>query len=166
MILELLLTPVLLVSPVVPDSQPDYKANARLEVFIIDNLDEQLVVPYRDVRTATMNQRLRDIDFVGAAIHTETYAIPEVWLRLAICESGMSHKPRWDYNGKSGFDGGIQFYPQTWTAFRIDGYPEHAWQATVQQQIAVGRLVAKEQGAGAWPTCTAKLRISTRELLQ
>lgn len=96
----------------------------------------------------------------------EIQPVQDVWQQLAVCESGMSGQPRWDYNGSSGFDGGIQFHPGTWTAFKPSGYPNYAWQATPYQQIQVGKLVAAQQGAGAWPSCTAKLGISTEDLLQ
>lgn len=88
-----------------------------------------------------------------------------VWERLAVCESGMNGVPRWDYNGNSGFDGGIQFHPGTWTAYKPSDYPDYAWQATPYQQIQVGRVVAEDQGAGAWPSCTAKLGIDTWSLV-
>jgi hypothetical protein len=98
--------------------------------------------------------------------HTEpAMQVPEVWRSLAMCESGMSGSPRWDYNGSSGFDGGIQFLPQTWTAFKPDSFPRYAFQATPYEQITVGKLVAEVQGAGAWPSCTSSLGISTYELL-
>ena len=78
-----------------------------------------------------------------------------VWDRLAQCESGG----RWSYNGGSGYDGGLQFAPSTWTAYKPAGYPAYAWQASRSQQIAVAEKVKAAQGWGAWPACTRKLGI-------
>lgn len=76
-----------------------------------------------------------------------------VWHRLARCESSG----RWDYDGPSGYDGGLQFHPDTWARYAPAGYPQYAWQATVAQQIEVGRRVQAVQGWGAWPACSRKL---------
>lgn len=76
-----------------------------------------------------------------------------VWYRLAKCESGL----RWDYNGPSGYDGGLQFHPNTWTRWKISGYPTYAWQASAAQQIEVGKRLQRAQGWGAWPACAKKL---------
>lgn len=87
----------------------------------------------------------------------EPETVPEPWHSLAVCESGMNGVPRWDYNGGSGFDGGLQHSPGTWTAFKPDGYPDFAWQATPEQQVAVATRVQAEQGWNAWPSCSRKL---------
>ena len=76
-----------------------------------------------------------------------------VWARLAECESGG----RWNYNGSVIYDGGLQFHPQTWTAYRSRNMPRYAWQATPYQQIIAARRVKKAQGWGAWPSCSRKL---------
>jgi Transglycosylase-like domain len=76
-----------------------------------------------------------------------------VWDRLASCESGQT----WNYNGPSGFDGGLQFHPGTWSAYKLPGYPRYAWQATREMQIRVAERVLAAQGWGAWPACSAKL---------
>lgn len=76
-----------------------------------------------------------------------------VWARLAACESNGT----WSYNGSVIFDGGLQFHPQTWSAFRLKGYPRYAWQATPAQQIRVARLVQREQGWRAWPVCSRRI---------
>lgn len=83
--------------------------------------------------------------------------VDPVWDALAVCESGMGGVPRWDYNGSSGFDGGLQFHPKTWSAFRPQGHPEYAWQATREQQVEVAKKVREAQGWNAWPTCARKL---------
>jgi hypothetical protein len=76
-----------------------------------------------------------------------------IWDALSLCEAGG----RWAYNGSSGFDGGLQFHPSTWTQYRLPGYAEHAYEATRAQQIAVARRVLGEQGWQAWPVCSRKL---------
>lgn len=76
-----------------------------------------------------------------------------VWYDLAQCESGG----RWDYNGSSGYDGGLQFHPDTWRRNKPAGYPAYAYQASPQQQIEVGKAVQRRAGWGAWPSCARKL---------
>lgn len=78
-----------------------------------------------------------------------------VWDSIAQCESGGD----WSINTGNGFSGGLQFHPQTWTAFGGGEYSPTAAGATREQQIAVGEKVQAAQGWGAWPACTAKLGI-------
>ena len=74
-----------------------------------------------------------------------------VWDRLALCESGG----RWDYNGGSGYDGGLQFSPATWNAMQT-GYA-FAWQAPREIQIAAAQKLQARSGWGQWPACARKL---------
>ena len=74
-----------------------------------------------------------------------------VWDRLALCESGG----RWDYNGSSGYDGGLQFSPATWNAMQT-GYA-FAWQAPREIQIAAAQKLQARSGWGQWPACARKL---------
>ncbi len=67
------------------------------------------------------------------------------WDRVAACESGG----RWNYNGGSGFDGGLQFLPSTWRAMGGTRYAPYAHQATRLQQIAV----ASTMSLSNWPVC-------------
>jgi murein DD-endopeptidase MepM/ murein hydrolase activator NlpD len=76
-----------------------------------------------------------------------------IWDALSLCEAGG----RWAYDGSSGFDGGLQFHPDTWTAYRLPAYPERAYEATRDQQIAVARRVLASQGWQAWPVCSRRL---------
>lgn len=78
-----------------------------------------------------------------------------VWDRLATCESGGD----WSYNGPSGYDGGLQFHPGTWTSSGGGQFAPFAWQATREQQITIAeRLLAASGGRfSAWPGCRAKL---------
>jgi hypothetical protein len=98
-----------------------------------------------------------------------------VWDRLADCESGNwidggrsfeAGSARWWWAkpgtqvppwGTTIHHGGLQFHPSTWSAYRLDGYPQYAYDATREQQIAVAERVLSAQGWGAWPTCARKL---------
>ena len=76
-----------------------------------------------------------------------------VWSKLAECESNGD----WDYNGSSGYDGGLQFLPQTWNSNKPRGFPRYAWQATPKQQIKVAKLLQRRAGWGQWPACSSRL---------
>lgn len=84
---------------------------------------------------------------------------------MAECESGGN----WAKHGYH--EGGLQFHPDTWTAYvaagksyALAGYPAHAYDATREQQIVVAIRVRdgvkdssdpylNAQGYGAWPHC-------------
>lgn len=104
-------------------------------------------------------------------------ATPErsVWDRLAECESGnwvdggasfVKGSARW-YWGRPGTEvppwgtrihhGGLQFHPDTWMWLAPEGFPEYAYDATREQQIAVAERVLETQGWRAWPVCSRKL---------
>ncbi|MFK8025794.1 MAG: transglycosylase family protein, partial [Ilumatobacter sp.] len=87
---------------------------------------------------------------VSAAPEAE---IEQVWLDLAECESNQ----RWDYNGPSGYDGGLQFLPATWVGVGGRDFAEFAWQATPLEQVTVAKRLLEIQGWGAWPACSRKL---------
>lgn len=76
-----------------------------------------------------------------------------VWDRLANCESSGN----WHYNGGSGFDGGLQFLPSTWTAYGGGKYARYAYQATREEQIAIAKKVLAAAGWQSWPACSSKL---------
>lgn len=74
---------------------------------------------------------------------------PVDWIAIADCESGG----RWNYNGSSGYDGGLQFLPSTWTAvMRRSGYGfgAYAWQATASEQIAAAEFLIGPMHANPW----------------
>lgn len=75
------------------------------------------------------------------------------WGKLAGCESGR----RWKYNGRSGFDGGLQFLPRTWRVFKPEGYPRFAYLATPKMQVHVAKRVLRRQGKRAWPVCSRRI---------
>jgi Transglycosylase-like domain len=102
----------------------------------------------RHAREATI-RRLRHT----VTLHAHTDLIPGVWLALAWCES----RQRWTHNGSSGFDGGLQFHPDTWSRYRRRFEPPYAYQASPLLQVSVARRVLAAEGWHAWPTCARKL---------
>jgi hypothetical protein len=91
------------------------------------------------------------------------------WDRLAECESGewvnggesfIEGSARWDYGinftheGYEQFQGGLNFHPGTWDAYRDADMPDHAGNATREQEIVVAERVLADQGWEAWPRCS------------
>ncbi len=76
------------------------------------------------------------------------------WDALAQCESGGD----WSINTGNGYSGGLQFHPNTWSAFGGSG---SAHTASRSEQIAVAERVLAGQGWGAWPACSSKLGLSS-----
>jgi len=84
-----------------------------------------------------------------------------VWDRLVACEApgrgwrygapGVGIDPGYPY------EGGPNFLPSTWRAYKDPGMPLHAYDATREQQIAVAERVLADQGWQAWPVCSRKL---------
>jgi hypothetical protein len=105
----------------------------------------------QSLRSAT---RINNAHTVGApADPTSAIEHYDIWVRLAVCESGS----RWDYNGSSGYDGGLQFSPRTWTAMGGGEFAPYAWQASMVEQMVVAERTLDAQGWGAWPTCARRL---------
>ncbi|MHA6798198.1 transglycosylase family protein [Bounagaea algeriensis] len=75
------------------------------------------------------------------------------WDTLAQCESSGD----WSANTGNGYYGGLQFDPNTWSAFGGSEYAANAHQATREQQIEIAEKVLSAQGPNAWPGCTAKV---------
>ncbi len=99
----------------------------------------------------------------------ETTTERSVWDRLADCESGewvnggesfIEGSARWDYGinfaheGYEQFQGGLNFHPGTWDAYRDPDMPDHAGNASREQEIIVAERVLASQGWGAWPVCS------------
>lgn len=94
------------------------------------------------------------------------------WERLADCESGRWTKDgdpepdsaRWDYgldfDHDDNFQGGLNFHPATWDAYRDPDMPEHAGRATPVEEIQVAERVLEEQGWDAWPVCSEKMDLT------
>lgn len=87
-----------------------------------------------------------------------------IWDRLADCESGewdrhgrpIPGTRRWD-DRRGGYEGGLHFAPGTWDGFRPADFPDAAYLASREQQIAVAHRVLAAQGWGAWPVCSRKV---------
>ena len=79
-------------------------------------------------------------------------ATAKQWDALAQCESGG----RWNLDTGNGFYGGLQFSGGTWRAYGGGAFAPTANKATREQQISIAAKVAKDQGWGAWPTCSRK----------
>ena len=75
------------------------------------------------------------------------------WDQLAECESGGD----WSINTGNGYEGGLQFNPQTWQAHGGSG---SASDASREEQIAVAENVLDNQGWGAWPSCSQQIGAS------
>lgn len=74
---------------------------------------------------------------------------PASWEATLECESSGD----WAYNGPSGYDGGLQFDPGTWSGHAPEGYPAHAYEATPGQQVHVAELVLASHASDPWPNC-------------
>lgn len=105
------------------------------------------------------------------------------WVQVAQCETGGQQigvtlpsirQINWRYNGKSGYDGALQFSSTTWTSNihrvparkltrhqrlqRARGVYHHAWAAPAAVQILTAetlRMRPDSTGLGNWPTCGA-----------
>jgi cell wall-associated NlpC family hydrolase len=75
------------------------------------------------------------------------------WDRVARCESGGD----WAIDTGNGYQGGLQFAPETWSSNGGGEYAPAAHLATRDQQIAVAERVLAHQGPGAWPVCGGPL---------
>lgn len=101
----------------------------------------------------------------------DTAIDPEVWDRVADCESGdwdadgvpRPGSARWDYGLEFDhgdiFQGGLNFHPDTWDAFREPDMPEHAGHASRVQEIEVAEQVLEAQGWQAWPVCSEMMDV-------
>lgn len=101
----------------------------------------------------TTKQPVDRLERVG----TRTLEGDTVWDALARCESSG----RWDVvrvvNSRISYHGGLQFDARTWAAYRPEGFPALASEASREQQIEVAELVLARQGWGAWPACARRL---------
>lgn len=122
-----------------------------------------------EARIALIAESVREI------MDEPTFVVEEPWASLADCESGNwidggrdfeEGSARWDWAapwmdlppwGTTIHHGGLQFHPATWSWVApdvLEDPPEFAYEATVQQQVAVAEEVQRRQGWGAWPVCS------------
>ena len=76
-------------------------------------------------------------------------ATVEQWDQVAACESGGD----WQINTGNGYQGGLQFSPETWAGHGGTQYAPSADQATKEQQIEIAEHGLASPGAGAGPNC-------------
>lgn len=110
----------------------------------------------------------RELREVRAELERRRTAIPSTWARLADCETGGDRTGRppwravWDYNGSSGFDGGLQFAPSTWrsaamlhdpTGRLLARYP-FAYLAPARVQVDVAATWLAATSWKQWPSCS------------
>jgi hypothetical protein len=91
-----------------------------------------------------------------AVAGTANAAPASTWDKLAKCESGGN----WKINTGNGFYGGLQFSHRTW---RGHGGQGMAHQASRTEQIKVAERVLASQGWKAWPACSKKLGLRSRD---
>jgi len=77
----------------------------------------------------------------------------KTWNRLAKCESGG----RWHINTGNGYYGGLQISSGTWRAFGGKRLASNAHKATKREQVRVAKRIKREQGWGAWPSCSRRI---------
>lgn len=146
MIAELALTAVLLDDPI-----EEALAYADHVEHFVTQWEADLAA---DEEAQEAAQAARAADATDISRSAPRVADTSIWYRLASCESGQ----RWGYNGSSGFDGGLQFDPSTWAANAPADYPDFAYLATAEQQIAVAEdVLAASSWEQQWPTCSAEL---------
>lgn len=77
------------------------------------------------------------------------------WLLVGACETGggLIEAIQWDYNGPSGFDGGLQFLPSTWLAFGGAEFAPFAWGASPEEQMIVAERTRAGSASDPWPNC-------------
>lgn len=112
------------------------------------------------LRTKTARIATKALGTTGAAVallfagaSAATAAPDSTWDALAQCESGGN----WSTNTGNGYQGGLQFSPETWAAYGGQG---SAADASRDQQIAVAERVLEGQGWGAWPSCSKQVGAS------
>lgn len=79
-----------------------------------------------------------------------------VWDKLAQCEATGN----WAINTGNGFYGGVQFDRGTWLRWGGGKYAPTANLASREEQIDIARKTLKQQGWGAWPSCSSRLGLS------
>jgi hypothetical protein len=74
--------------------------------------------------------------------------------RLAHCESSGNWAARGSY------EGGLQFMNSTWLGYGGGEFAPHAYDATREQQIEIGRRLWRERGWSPWPHCSEAMGLS------
>ncbi|MCZ8381267.1 transglycosylase family protein [Mycobacterium sp. CPCC 205372] len=99
---------------------------------------------------------LAQVQRVGAKPGTQVPPVSNsaTWDALASCESSGN----WAINTGNGFYGGVQFTQSTWVGHGGLRYAPRADLATREEQIAIAEVTRANQGWGAWPVCSTRVR--------
>lgn len=117
--------------------------------------------PMTDPKPDISLQGLADNPPLVVEVLPEPGGIPEPWRSLGECESAGDPST----NTGNGYSGLLQWHRTSWARWKDADDPEHAWQASWQQEVAAGeRYVAAEQaegrgGYGPWPACADRLSL-------
>lgn len=135
-------------------------AEARYVPYMSGPMYALPTVEPEEVHTHVVPTPAPEVSTEQPAATDDAVQAPGIWDQLAKCETPPNGE--WDYGphsdwGSKLFHGGLQFHPDTWTAYRRPTDPDFAYQASRSQQIAVAERVLAEQGWEAWPTCSRKL---------
>ena len=68
--------------------------------------------------------------------------------RLAQCESSGN------WSARGSYEGGLQFMNSTWLAYGGGEFAQHAYDASREQQIEIGRRLWRARGWSPWPHCS------------
>jgi len=104
-------------------------------------------------RPATIARGTKESASGATGASAPAVADGSVWDELAQCEATGD----WSINTGNGYSGGLQFNAQTWQAYGGGEDAPEAFQATHEQQIAVGEKAQVAQVRGACPACTASI---------
>lgn len=145
-------------------SEPSVELPAPLplnkQLVVAADVNEPTTAP--DPAGADLSRLADDSAVEAAAARAEPART--VWDDLADCEAGqwqadggfVAGSANWSATAGQ-FEGGLQFHPSTWDAYRDADMPSAAYDATREQQIEVGERVRAAQGWRAWPVCSRKL---------
>lgn len=120
---------------------------------------------HRVASTGNPTRTTAKVVLAGAAFGAAGFALSPAanaasdsdWDRLAQCDAGGN----WGIDTGNGFQGGLQFTPQTWQAYGGGEYAATANGASREQQMVVAERVLAGQGWGAWPSCSAQLGLNS-----
>jgi hypothetical protein len=110
---------------------------------------------------ATLLVALTTTTLVAATLVAATFvssanaASMSTWSRLAHCESGG----RWSVNTGNGYYGGLQISPSTWRGHGGNKYASLPHRASKGQQVRVAERIKRNQGWGAWPSCSRRIGV-------
>ncbi len=71
--------------------------------------------------------------------------LPDKWRRIGQCETQLN----WQHYNSS-YEGAFGFATSSWDAFKPQGYPDHASQASPWQQYQVALAIYRRYGLSGW----------------